>query len=101
MCWCFFAVFFLDVSSLIALWSEKMLDVISVFFFCLVFCPFTATPMAYGGSQARGLIGAVAAKLTPQPPDSSYICDLHHSCYNVRVELHLPPTTQVMAKPDP
>ena len=65
MCWCFFAVFFLFLS--------------------LVFCPFTATPMAYGGSQARGLIGAIAAKLTPQPPDSSYICDLHHSSWRHRI----------------
>ena len=31
-------------------------------FICL-FCLFRATPMAYGGSQARGLIGAVAIGL--------------------------------------
>jgi len=39
------------------------------FFFFLVFLPFSgATPEAYGGSQARGSIRAVAASLrTPQP----------------------------------
>ena len=34
--------------------------------FCFVFCLFVvfrATPVVYGGSQARGLIGAVAASL--------------------------------------
>ena len=31
------------------------------FFFCLVFCLYRAIPAAYGGSQARGLIGAAAA----------------------------------------
>ena len=36
-------------------------------FFCL-FVFFRATPTAYGGSQARGLIGAVATGLhTPEP----------------------------------
>ena len=36
-----------------------------------VFCPFVAVPTAYGGSQAGGLIGAVAA-------------GLHHSHSNTR-----------------
>ena len=31
--------------------------------FCLFVCLFRAAPVAYGGSQARGLIGAVAAGL--------------------------------------
>ena len=31
------------------------------------FCLFRAIPEAYGGSQARGQIGAVASGLTPQP----------------------------------
>ena len=33
------------------------------FFFFFVFCLFRAAPMAYGVSQARGLIGAAAASL--------------------------------------
>ena len=35
----------------------------STFFFFFVFCLFMAAPMAYGGSQARGPIGAIAAGL--------------------------------------
>ena len=31
--------------------------------FIFVFCLFRAAPVAYGGSQARGLIGAIAASL--------------------------------------
>ena len=41
-----------------------------------------------GGSQARGLIGAVAAVL-------------HHSLSNTGFELCLQPIPQLMAKPDP
>ena len=33
------------------------------FFFFFVFGHFRATPLAYGGSEARGRIGAVAASL--------------------------------------
>ena len=56
----------------------------ATFFFFFFFCLFAfsrATPVAYGGSQARGLIGAVAlayarARATQDP---SRVCDLHHS----------------------
>ena len=44
--------------------------------------------MAYGGSQARSQIVAVAA-------------GLHHSHGNVGSKPHLPPTPQLMATPDP
>ena len=47
-----------------------------------------AASAAYGGSQARGLIGAVAA-------------GLHQSHSNVGSELRLRPTPQVAATPDP
>ena len=33
------------------------------YYYFFVFCIFRATPMAYGGFQARGLIGATAAGL--------------------------------------
>ena len=56
------------------------------FFFFLVFCLFRAAPMAYGGSQARGPIGAVAASL-------------HHS--HAGSEPCLQPTPQLTAMPDP
>ena len=56
-----------------------------IFFF---FCLFRAAPMAFGGSQARGLIRAVAASLLQSPS-------------NTRSELRLRPTPQLMAMPDP
>ena len=60
------------------------LDVTYFFFFCF----FRATPSAHGGSQARGLIGAVAA-------------GLRHSYSNTRAEPRLQPTPQLTAMPDP
>ena len=62
-----------------------------VFFFVLFFCLFTFSmpaPEAYGGSQIRGLIGAVAA-------------GLHHSHSNAGSELRLRHTPQLKATPDP
>ena len=50
------------------------------------FVLFRAT--AYGGSQARGLIGAAAA-------------GLRHSHDSARSELRLRPTPQLIATPDP
>ena len=44
-----------------------------IYLFCL-FAFSRATPAAYGGSPARGLIGAIAASL-----DQSHICSLHYS----------------------
>ena len=52
--------------------------------FCLFF---RATPTAYGGSQARGRIGAIA---TGQ----------HHSHSNTRSERCPPPIPQLIAMPD-
>jgi len=50
--------------------------------------PFRATSAAYKSSQARGQIRAAAA-------------GLHHSHSNAGSELHLQPTLQLAAKPDP
>ena len=47
-----------------------------------------ATPLAYGGSQAKGKIGAVGT-------------GLRQSHSNAGCELHLQPTPQLMATPDP
>ena len=55
------------------------------FFFWVIF---RAVPTAYGGSQARGQIGDVAA-------------GLHHSHSPTRSELHLQPTPQLTAILDP
>ena len=57
----------------------------TVFLFCFVSF-FTATPVACGSSQARGQIGAAAAG---------------HSHSNTRSKLHLQPTPQLTATPDP
>ena len=66
--------------------------IVSIFsIIIIIFCLFAiswAAPAAYGGSQARGLIGAVAA-------------GLHQSHSNVGSELRLRPTPQVAATPDP
>ena len=43
-----------------------------------------AAPVAYGGSQARGLIGAVATGLyirATASQDPSHVCKLHHSSW--------------------
>ena len=57
------------------------------FFFCLLDISWAA-PTAYGGSQARGLIRAVATSL----------CQSHS---NAGSQLHLRPTPQLTATPDP
>jgi len=54
--------------------------------FLFIYLLFRATSVAYGGSQARGQIGAVAAG---------------HNHSNTRSEPHLQPTPQLMATPDP
>ena len=55
-------------------------------FFCL-FAISWAAPAAYGGSQARGRIGAIAASL-------------HQSHSNAGSEPHVQPTPQLTATPD-
>ena len=58
-------------------------------FFCFCLFAFSRTNlMAYGGTQGRGRIGAVAA-------------GLHQSHSNARWELCLRPTPQLTATPDP
>ena len=61
------------------------------FFFLFIFCLFAiswAAQAAYGGSQARGRMGAVAT-------------GLHQSHSNVGSELRLQPTPQLTATPNP
>ena len=59
----------------------RVVSLIYFFLIFLVFCLLRAAPAAYGGSQARGLIRAVATGLTraTATSDPSCICDLHHS----------------------
>ena len=58
------------------------------FFVLFCFLLFRAAPVAYGGFQARGPIGATAAGLC-------------HSHSNTGSEPHLPPTPQLTATPVP
>ena len=60
----------------------------SMFNFSLFLVLFRAAPTAYGGSQARGQIGATAVSLC-------------HSHSNVGSEPSLRPTPQLTAMPDP
>ena len=61
----------------------------SLFLFVCLFV-FRATPMAYGDSQARGQIGAVASGLHHS-----------HSHSNGRYKPHLRPIPQLTVTPDP
>ena len=70
-------------------WGGFLLLFLVFFLFVFLFFVFSrATPAAYGGSQARGLIGAIAASL----------CQSHS---NVGSELGLRPTPQLTVMPDP
>ena len=55
-----------------------------LFFMC---CLFRAASVAYGGSQARGQIGAVAAACAAVTAtrDLSRVLDLHHSSWQVQI----------------
>ena len=64
------------------------MDLPFLFFYFSSFVFFRAAPVAYGGSQGRGSFGAVATGLC-------------HSHNNARYELHLQPTPQLTAMPDP
>ena len=81
--WCR-APFHILVSHLYDFWKNVYLDPLSIFFFF----SFMAAPATHGNSQARGLIGAAAARL-------------HHSYSNTRSELHLRLIPQLVATLDP
>ena len=57
------------------------------FFFFSYFCLFRAVPVAYRNSQARGQMGATAARL-------------HHSYTNAVFQSHLQAILQLTAMPD-
>ena len=65
--------------------SQQRFSIRIKIFFCFFL---RATPAAYGGSQARGLIKVIAASL-------------HQSHSNARSEPHLRPISQLIATPDP
>ena len=68
--------------------GDNLLFLKLMFFFFFFFLLYRATLVAYGGSQAMGPIGAVAAGLC-------------HSHSNLGSEPSLQPTPQLMATPDP
>ena len=68
--------------------SSEKVTFIYLFFIFFVFCLFRATPVAYRGSQARGLIGAIAS-------------GLRQSHSKVGSKPRLRPTPQFTAMPDP
>ena len=55
-------------------------------FFFFFFFFFRATHLAYGSSQARGWIRAVATAMATGDP--SHVCDLHHSSWQYRILTH-------------
>ena len=70
----------------IAVWLVTVL--FYFIFYFILFCPFFRAPAAYGGSQAKNWIGAVAT-------------GLRQSHSNTRSEPRLWPTLQCMATLDP
>ena len=60
------------------------------FIYLFIYVFFRATPAVHGGSQTRGLIGAIVAGHSHS-----------HSHSNTGSELHLRPTLQLTATPDP
>ena len=68
--------------------KARVFVVLGLGFGFFVFCLFRAAPVAHGGSQARGLIGALAAGL----------CQGHS---NARSKPRLRPTPQLTATLDP
>ena len=66
--------------------TSALWDLYFSFFFSFFF--FRAIPVAHGGSQARGQMGATASSLD-------------HSHSNVESQPHLRPTPQLKAMPDP
>ena len=69
-------------------WDKTILVIIYFILLLLLFLLFRAIPAAYGGSQARGLIRAVAA-------------GQRHSHSNAGTKQHLWPTPQLTTTPDP
>ena len=68
--------------------SKGYIDVLFFFFFFCLFAISLAAPAAYGGSQARGPIGALASGL----------CQSHSKAGS---KPRLQPTPQLSATPDP
>ena len=78
---------YMDIVCILPAWFfQSIFDILLLCFCFCFFCLFRAAPAAYGGSQTRGSIRAVAT-------------DLHHR--HSGSELHLRPTLRLMAMLDP
>ena len=71
-----------------AVWGVSPAKFLNIFNFFILKNIFRAAPVAYGGSQARGRVGATVA-------------GLGHSHSHARSKPHLQPPPQLMAMPDP
>ena len=63
---------------------SKMSKYVKILYMFICFCFLEPYPLAYGGSQARGLIGAIAAGLHhshSNTSDPSHVCHLCHSSW--------------------
>ena len=85
---CIFTIYIIKKKQCPTLYILLDLVCFLFFIFSFFFVFFRATPAGYGGSQARGPIGAVAA-------------GLHHSLSNAGSEPCLQPTSQLTVMPDP
>ena len=85
----FSIMFFLKVHWLayLSFSCPQVFTVVFTGFSFFIFCLFQAIPMAYGGSQARGLIRAVATGLhhTHSNTNLRCICDLPHSSWKPQI----------------
>ena len=79
------------VSSSIHVAANDIIYLFAYLFICLFAFSGAAPMAAYGGSQSRGLIGAVDAGLHQS----------HSNVGSMGSELHLQPTPQLTATPDP
>ena len=77
----------MDTRFLTCYTTWELLKPLHFFLLFLSFCLFRASPAAYGVSQARGQIGAVAAGYTTATAmsDPSQVWDLHHSAWQLQI----------------
>ena len=79
MCLCFLKLFFLLIFSHIALWSEKMIDMISIFFCLFVFLGLHPQHMGIPMLGVKSELQLQAYPTAIAMQDPSHVCDLHHS----------------------
>ena len=85
----FLIFFFFKKSCSLGFFFFNILFYFILFYFILFYCLFRAATMAYGGSQARGLIRAIAASLrhshSHARSEPSRVCNLHHRSWQCEI----------------